>query len=112
MPRDPQKASRAGRIGALSMHSRYDSRQTTAAGRAAFLASFESDVDPDGVLDAEERGRRAQSLRRAYFTSLAIRSARARQARRPIAPDTGQPHRGRGADDTVSSRQGRADGGV
>jgi hypothetical protein len=36
-------------------------------------------VDPDGVLPADERSRRAQCAKRAYFTRLAMTSAAARR---------------------------------
>jgi hypothetical protein len=43
---------------------------------------FERQVDPDGTLPADERAKRAESARKAYFTALALRSSRARAARR------------------------------
>jgi hypothetical protein len=64
------------------MHARHDARQTTAAGRAAFLARFEAEVDPDGTLSPEERSRRAEHARSAYFTRLALASAKARRGKR------------------------------
>jgi hypothetical protein len=70
-----------GRIGAYRMHSRYDARETTKAGRAAFLARFEREVDPDGVLDPEERAVRAAAARRAYMLDLSLKSAKARRKR-------------------------------
>ena len=70
------------RLAAHAMHARYDARATTANARAAFLARFEREVDPDGVLDADERHRRAEHARSAYFTRLAIASARSRRAKR------------------------------
>jgi hypothetical protein len=59
-----------------------DPTARTANGRAAFLARFEAEVDPDGTLAPEERRRRAEHARRAYFTRLALASAKARRARR------------------------------
>ncbi|HLS55716.1 MAG TPA: hypothetical protein VK052_06545 [Zeimonas sp.] len=72
--------ARWGRIGAHVLHATYDSTALTAAARAAFLARFERDVDPDGVLPAEERRRRAAHARRAYMARLAARSAAVRRA--------------------------------
>ena len=43
------------------------------------LSRFEREVDPDGVLTAGERARRAEAARRAYFTRLAFQSSRARR---------------------------------
>lgn len=71
-----------GRIGAYVTHSRHDPRETTANGRAVFLARFEREVDPDGTLSPPERARRAEAARRAYFARLAYRSALARAARK------------------------------
>lgn len=64
------------------MLARHDPREVTAAGRKAFDARFEREVDPDGVLDPKERARRAEMARKAYFTRLALKSAQARQGRR------------------------------
>jgi hypothetical protein len=71
-----------GRIGGLAVHARHDSRVLTAPARAAFLARFEQEVDPDGSLPEPERARRAALARKAYFARLALRSAVSR-ARRP-----------------------------
>ena len=71
-----------GRIGAHLLHATHDSRRLTARARAAFLASFERQVDPDGVLPADERRRRAAHARAAYFARLARRSVIVRAQRR------------------------------
>ena len=47
---DPEEMARRGRIGADVTHSRHDARELTSPARAAFLTSFEKQVDPDGVL--------------------------------------------------------------
>ena len=70
------------RLAAYAMHAQHDSRDTSAPGRAAFLARFEADVDPDGRLDPEERRRRAEHARSAYFARLALASVAARRAKR------------------------------
>jgi hypothetical protein len=46
------------------------------------LARFEAEVDPDGILSPEERRRRAEHARSAYFVRLALASAKARRAKR------------------------------
>lgn len=56
-----------------------DPTSRTAPARQAFLARFEAEVDPDGVLPVEERRRRAEHARRAYYTRLALASVRARR---------------------------------
>ena len=73
--------SLVGRIGAHSLHARYDPRETTAAARAAFLDRFDREADPHGTLSPAERTRRAHHLRKAYFARLALRSAQARRRR-------------------------------
>ena len=69
----PAERTLRAKIGAFSLHSQRDSRELTRAARAAFLARFEVEVDPDGVLPAEERQRRATAARKAYFSKLALR---------------------------------------
>jgi hypothetical protein len=78
----PEQRSLRGRIGAYSLHARYNSREITEPARRAFLSRFEREVDPDGVLPEAERLRRAEYARRAYFARLALASAKARAARR------------------------------
>jgi len=81
----PREAALRGRIGAYVLHARRDAREVTAPARAAFLARFEREVDPDGVLPEGERRRRSLAARKAYFARLALQSARARRADRPAA---------------------------
>lgn len=69
------------RAAAYAMHAQHDSRVTSRKGREAFLARFEREVDPEGVLPERERCRRAELAKRAHFTRLAIRSAEVRRAR-------------------------------
>ena len=77
-----------GRIGAHVSWSRtVDRVARTEPGRKGFLARFEREVDPDGVLPEAERARRAEHARRAYMQKLALasaatcRKARANEAR-------------------------------
>lgn len=67
------------RIGAHALHASHDSRELTVPARAAFLARFEAEVDPDGILPEAERRRRAEHARKAYFARLALASAKARR---------------------------------
>lgn len=82
----PEARSQRQLIGALGAHTSWantaDRTARTANGRAAFNSKFERLVDPDGVLDPAERGRRAEHLRKAHFARLALKSAQARRARR------------------------------
>jgi hypothetical protein len=78
----PAERSLRARLAAHSMHARHDARETTRAARAAFLARFEVEVDPDGLLSPEERRRRAEHARSAYFARLALAAAKARRGKR------------------------------
>jgi len=80
-PLSPAERILRARLAAYAMHARHDARRTSANGRAAFLARFEREVDPDGRLDPEERRRRAEQARRAYFARLSLAAARARRAK-------------------------------
>jgi hypothetical protein len=90
MPQTPSERSLAGRIGAHALHAKYDTRELTARGRAKFLSRFDDEVDPDRTLEPAERARRSEHARRAYFTKLALASARARRAKSTNATD-GRP---------------------
>lgn len=69
-----------GRIGAHESWARTEDRTArTAPGTKAFLARFERQVDPDGVLSPAERERRAEHARKAYFARLGQKSGRARR---------------------------------
>jgi hypothetical protein len=82
-----QRATQA-RAAAHAQWARTDDRTArTAPGRAAFLDRFDRQVDPEGRLDPAERARRAEHARKAYFTGLALRSSRARAARKQGAAD-------------------------
>lgn len=70
------------RLGANTLHSRRDSRELTAPGRAAFMARFEREVDPEGRLDPDERARRAEHAKKAYFTRLQLKSVMARRRKK------------------------------
>jgi hypothetical protein len=74
-----QRAMRASIAAHVQWANESDPAGRTAGARAAFLARFEREADPDGVLDPAERARRAEHLRRAYFTRLALASSRARK---------------------------------
>ena len=84
MPKKPltdKERSQKARMAAYVMHSRNDSKATTAKARAAFMNRFEEIVDPERVLSEDERLRRAEMARKAHFQALAIKSAEARKAR-------------------------------
>lgn len=83
MATEPESAdsirSLRARLGAYSVHAKYDSRDLTSAARREFLSRFEREVDPEGILPEAERQRRAEHARKAHMTRLALRSAVARR---------------------------------
>lgn len=77
----PEQRTLRARLAAHTLHASHDSREITAPARAAFLNRLERECDPDGVLPPEERARRVEQARKAYFTRLAYQSSRARSVR-------------------------------
>jgi hypothetical protein len=61
-----------------------DPSARTAPARRALVDRFERQVDPNGVLSPAERARRAGHARKAYFTRLALRSAKARRKKSAV----------------------------
>lgn len=49
------------------------------------MRRFEDQVDPERTLTPGERARRAEHARKAYFARLALKSAKARAARKLVA---------------------------
>ncbi|MDP9433663.1 MAG: hypothetical protein M3P93_00060 [Actinomycetota bacterium] len=89
LERTPEQRALAARIAA---HTKWantaDTTAATAPARQAFLDRFEREavgreaaggVDKDGTLPPAERARRAEHARRAYFSRLALASAKARR---------------------------------
>ena len=72
-----------GRIGAHASWARtIDRTARTEPGRKGFLARFEREVDPEGVLPEVERQIRAEHARKAYMQRLALTSAARRRKTR------------------------------
>ena len=82
MPRSITPSERSLRA-RLAVHTSWantpDPSSRTAPARAAALARFEREVDPEGVLPEVERRRRAEHAKKAYFLRLALASAQARR---------------------------------
>lgn len=77
---DPTTRRLAATVAAHESWARTSDRAArTAEARAALTARFEREVDPDGVLDPDERARRVQHARSAYYARLALRSHAARR---------------------------------
>lgn len=77
----PTERSIRARIGGFALSAAHDPKETTKPGRAAFMASFEEAVDPDGTLTIAERARRAAALKKSHFSRMALASAKARRRR-------------------------------
>lgn len=79
----PEQRTLRARVAAYSLHASIeDEAAHTAPARKAFLDRFERQADPEGVLEPAERARRAEQLRKAYMTNLALKSSRARAAKK------------------------------
>jgi hypothetical protein len=75
----PTQRSLRARVAAhASWANTSDRTARTAAARKAAWGRFEREVDPDGVLPADERALRAANARKAHFARMALLSARAR----------------------------------
>jgi hypothetical protein len=78
-PSDRSKRILQARMAAHALHARVaDPAAHTAPARAVFLSRFEREVDPEGVLNPQERARRAEHAKKAYFLRLAAASSKAR----------------------------------
>jgi hypothetical protein len=67
------------RMAAHALHAKVtDPSAHTAPARMNFLSRFEREVDPEGLLEPQERARRAEHAKKAYFLKLAAESSKAR----------------------------------
>ena len=71
------------RMAAHALHAKVtDPAAHTAPARKVFLSRFEREVDPEGALSPQERARRAEHAKKAYFLRLAAESSKARSKKR------------------------------
>ena len=78
----PAERTMRARLAAHKSWSRTsDPSARTAPARAALNDRFAREVDPDGVLSESERHRRAASAKKAFYQSLALKSAKERSLR-------------------------------
>jgi hypothetical protein len=77
----PAQRRLRARIGAYSLHATHDGTETTAKARAAFLARFEREVDPDKTLDPADRAKRADAALKAHMSRMALGRVKARAGR-------------------------------
>lgn len=59
-----------GRMGGLTAAMRGDTRERAAKARQAFRDGWLRKVDPEGILDPEERARRAEAARRLHYVGM------------------------------------------
>ena len=81
MPLTPELRKQRATIAAYARWSKHDAAAGTQKPRAAFLQRFVDQVDPDRVLTAAERDRRAKAALKAHMAQLAFKSAKARAKR-------------------------------
>jgi hypothetical protein len=76
---DRAELSQLNRQKAYLLHSKHDPRETTKKARDASMRRFVDQVDLERILPEAERLRRAEYAKKAYFTGLALKSAKARR---------------------------------
>ena len=83
-PRDMTAAERSLRasVAANARWARTSREEASAAARKGQRARFEREVDPEGVLSPAERAARADNALTAHMRRMALRSAKARRARK------------------------------
>ncbi|WP_051362933.1 hypothetical protein [Amycolatopsis thermoflava] len=75
----PEQRALRSRLGAhIKWANTTDRSAATAPARKAFHDRWERQADPDGVLSPGERAVRAEHLKKAHFTRMAMASAKAR----------------------------------
>ena len=72
----------ASAAGNMSWAKTEDRSARTEPARQAFNQRFYNQVDPDRILPPEEREKRAENARRAYFAEMSRKAARAARKRR------------------------------
>jgi hypothetical protein len=69
----PAEKSLASRIGAHTSWANTPNRNARMApARAGFMAKFERQVDPDGVMDPADRAKAAESAMKAHMSQLRL----------------------------------------
>lgn len=82
MPLTPEQRTLRARMAARTRWSKESPDHQLPKARAAADARFERQVDPDGTLSPEERKRRAEQARQAFYLNLAYKSSVARANRK------------------------------
>jgi hypothetical protein len=71
----PEQRKLRARAAAYAMHAQ--GKTNTRAATVAQLSRYARQVDPDGVLDPAERGRRAKFAMKAFMASMSLKASRA-----------------------------------
>jgi hypothetical protein len=79
-----QRQALGGRIGGYRLAASHDPKEYTAAGRTAFERRFVEGIPDD--LPPEEVARRVAAAKKAYYSELALKSARTRSAKAAASP--------------------------
>lgn len=77
MALSPAERTLRARLAAHALHAKGGTN--TGPAREAFRSQFEKQVDPEGVLEPDERARRAEHARKAHYTRLSLKAAKARR---------------------------------
>lgn len=83
MSLSPEERVLRGRHAAQVRWSKEDPLPNAKRAHEGLERKFVDEVDPDRVLEPEERARRAASARKAFYTKLAFESAKARRRAGP-----------------------------
>jgi hypothetical protein len=84
--KNPDDRRVVAQIAANARWSQQDPKPALVPVRAARMARYENQVDPEGNLPEAERQRRAQAALRADMLRMALRSAQARRRRKADDP--------------------------
>ena len=77
----PEERSAYASIGGLTSVARQGPDIVAARARKGLRAKFEAEADPDGLLDPEERARRADLLMRAHMRRIILKRWRDHRAK-------------------------------
>lgn len=75
-----------GRLGAFTMHSKYNAKELTKPARAAAWKRYLDMVDPERKLTPEDRDARATAARHAQMIRMSQKSQAARRAKKGLSP--------------------------
>lgn len=83
----PEERKVRAKLASQAMWARNNGYEHLAPARAAFMAKFEKEVDPEGALAPDERARRAEHAKKAYFLRLTLKAQVAKRKKREAERD-------------------------